>query len=196
MTGKQSGNYLSRIEIGEAEEQAKRWWKTILLLLALALRVKYYSQEGRATPSVEAEPVSPRVANVLLVDTDPESSKELTSVMGIGGFEVTTSLEPEEILKTVSKVSLVVLDEDLPDSQALCSQIRESSQVPIILLGSDPGEEAWNRAVTWGADAYLRRAMSRREFVARIRAILRRYLKTKHPSEYNEDATQTDSDTA
>ena len=189
-----SGNYLNKLEIGEAEEQAKRWWKTILLLLALALRVKYYSQNRQVAPVAPAEPVSPRVANVLLVDTDAESSKELTSVMGIGGFEVTTTLEPEEILKTVTGVSLVILDEDLPDSQALCSQIRERSQVPIILLGSDPGEEAWNRAVNWGADAYLRRAMSRREFVARIRAILRRYLKTRHPADHDGDSGKTDSD--
>ncbi len=188
MTEQYSGKFLYKVEIGEAEEQAKRWWKTLLLLLALALRIKYYSQHKQAAAYPEAEEISPRVANVLLIDTDPESAKELTSVMGIGGFEVTTSLEPEVILETVSKVSLVILDEDLPDSQDLCSKIREHSQVPIILLGSDPGEEAWNRAVTWGADAYLRRAMSRREFVARIRAILRRYLKTKHPAEYEEDS--------
>lgn len=187
MTGQHSGRFLYRMEIGEAEEQAKRWWKTLLLLLALALRVKYYSQNKPAAASPRAGDVSPRVANVLLVDTDPESAKELTSVMGIGGFEVTTSLEPKVILDTVSKVSLIILDEDLPDAQDLCSQIRKRYQVPIILLGSDPAEEAWNRAVTWGADAYLRRAMSRREFVARIRAILRRYLKAKHPAEYDED---------
>ncbi len=173
------GNYLSKTEIGETSELARRGWKTLLLLLALALRVKQ-----NIPPATEAAPpkqaAAVKLAGVLLADTDPESSKELTEVLGIGGFEVTAALKEDEILAAVDEVSLVILDEAMPESQQLCARVRERSQVPIILLGSDPGEEAWNRAVRWGADAYLRRVMSRREFVARIRAILRRYLKGRN----------------
>ncbi len=175
-----SREYLNRQEFGEAGELAKRGWKTLLLLLALALRVKHNIRLGVEVAPPEAEAVPPKVAGVLLADTDPESSQELTEVLGIGGFGVTATLKEDEILAAVDEASLVILDEAMPESQQLCARIRERSQVPIILLGSDPSEEAWNRAVNWGADAYLRRVMSRREFVARIRAILRRYLKGKN----------------
>jgi response regulator RpfG family c-di-GMP phosphodiesterase len=188
MTAEHGGKYLDRLTIGEAEEQAKRWWKTLLLLLALALKVKYHTQDKAEIAWQVAEAITPRIAKVLLIDTDPESSGELTGVLGIGGFEVMTSLKQEEILEGLAQVSLVILDEELPHSQELCTQIRERSQVPIIILGSDPSEEAWNRAVAWGADAYLRRAISRREFVARIRAILRRYLQARHISAETGDA--------
>ncbi len=187
-----SRNYLNRQEIGETEEQAKRWWKTLLLLLALALRVKQHMQPGAQVAPPQAEEAAPAVAGVLLADTDPESSKELTEVLGIGGFEVIATLAQEEILASVEQVSLVILDEAVPDSQKLCARIRERSQVPIILLGADPSEEAWNRAVNWGADAYLRRVMSRREFVARIRAILRRYLKAKNVTLESDDIPEDD----
>jgi response regulator RpfG family c-di-GMP phosphodiesterase len=190
---KDSRYYLDRQEIGETEEQAKRWWKTLLLLLALALRVKQHIQPGAEAAPRKAEEAAPAVAGVLLADTDPESSKELTEVLGIGGFEVTATLAQEEILAGVEQASLVILDEAVPDSQKLCARIRERSQVPIILLGADPSEEAWNRAVQWGADAYLRRVMSRREFVARIRAILRRYLKAKDITMAGDETPEDDS---
>lgn len=185
-----SREYLNRQEFGEAGELAKRGWKTLLLLLALALRVKHNIRLGVEVAPPEAEAAPPKVAGVLLADTDPESSQELTEVLGIGGFGVTATLKEDEILAAVDEASLVILDEAMPESQQLCARIRERSQVPIILLGSDPSEEAWNRAVNWGADAYLRRVMSRREFVARIRAILRRYLKGKNIAPETDDTPE------
>ena len=172
--------YITRQELQQAEEQAKRRWKTLLVLLALALLV-WPEAPVETKPTVVEKPAKPAaVAKVLLIDTDPASSKELTAVLEIGGFEVMACIDPEEGLRRVKDASMVILDEELPHSDEVCSRIREQSCAPIILLGSKPNGEAWDKAVAMGADAYLRRAVSRRELMARMRAILRRYRNVKY----------------
>ncbi len=75
---------------------------------------------------------------------------------------------------------MVILDEELPDVTAACKRICECSHVPLVLLGSRIDPDAWDNAVALGADAYFKREMSRREMIARIRAILRRYRTIRH----------------
>ncbi len=170
-----AGEYATRQNLEQVEELVKRRWKTLLVLMVLALRAKTRVPVEAETAGVE-KPVSPvAVAKVLLIDTDPASSKELAAVLANAGFEVLTALDPEEGVSRVKEASMVILDDELSRSEEMCSRIREQSNAPIILMGSEPDGKAWSRAVALGADAYLRKTINRRELVARMRTILRRY---------------------
>ena len=174
MAEMETRNYITRQELEKVEQQVKRSWKTILVLLTLALRadidvavIKKHAPEKTA--------ISEIVAKVLLIDTDPAASKELSSALANAGFEVITSLDPEEAMRSIQDVSIVIMDDELPRSEELCSRIRSHSNVPLILMGSESGGKAWNRAVAIGADAYLRKTINRQELIARMKTILRRY---------------------
>ena len=115
------------------------------------------------------------LGKVLWIDKDSASSVEFTRVLRIAGFEVMTFVDPDDGLQKLDEASLVVLDDELSRTGQLCSRIRAQSSVPIILIGSEKGEEVRDGAESAIADAYLRRSISGRELVARIRTILRRY---------------------
>ncbi len=181
MKAMERSKHVIRQDLWEAEEQVKRRWKLLLVLLALALQGRPKAPAGAGRGQVITPTKLVGVARVLLMDTDPVSSEELANMLETAGFEVIISLEPEKALQQLADVSLVVLDEELPSCEEICSHIRQQSGVPIILLGSSSNGQAWNRAVAIGADAYLKRALSRRELLARIRAILRRYQRAKYP---------------
>jgi len=181
MKAMERSKYVIRQDLWEAEEQVKRRWKLLLVLLALALQGRPEAPAGTGRVQAGGPARLAGVAKVLLMDTDPASSEELANMLEMAGFEVMISLEPEEALQRLTDVSLVILDEELPSCEEVCSHIRQQSGVPIILLGSSSNGRAWNRAVAIGADAYLKRALSRRELLARIRAILRRYQRVKYP---------------
>lgn len=175
MEATQTSEYVTRQELVELEEQVKRRWKTILVLMVLA------SRAGSGTP-VESKPAATHpaaatqaVADVLLINADPSSSNELSAALESAGFKVTVITDSTEGLGRLNSFSLIIVDGDLPGCEALCQRIRELSAAPIILLGSDPSGRAWDRAVEVGADAYLMRTVSRSELVARLKAILRRY---------------------
>jgi DNA-binding response OmpR family regulator len=111
---------------------------------------------------------------VLWIDKDLASSLEFARVLRIAGFEVMAFVDPDDGLQKVNEASLVVLDDELSRAGQVCSRIRHQSSVPIILIGSEKGEEVRDGAESTRADAYLRRSISGRELVARIRNILRR----------------------
>ncbi len=70
---------------------------------------------------------------------------------------------------------MVILDENVSDSLLVCRQYATAG-VPVILVGSDPSEEIWRKAVTEaGAEFYFTKPTRRKEMVARVIAILRRY---------------------
>jgi CheY-like chemotaxis protein len=178
--------YVSRRELQEAEQDIKRVWKMILILLILARRlsqsipVRDKGREEKAKP----EEVS-LTRSILFIDKDPIWADQLFSVLNQGGFKAVVARSCTEGLAELLKVNpdLVILDLDLPNSKDTCLEIRERLNVPIILLGSYPDSEGWERAVQWGADAYLRRSMSTQELAARIKAILRRYQRGSSPDD-------------
>ncbi len=181
MNATRRSEYITRQDLEKAEEEVKRRWKVLLVLLALTLQLKPETTvDTELTPVLKPAKLA-AVVKVLLMDSDPASSKEFAAMLEMAGFEVITTLEPEEALQRVTDVSLVILDEALTYSEEICSSIRQQSGVPIILLGSSSNGQAWSRAVAIGADAYLKRVLSRKELIARIRAILRRYRHVNYP---------------
>lgn len=78
----------------------------------------------------------------------------------------------------------IVLDLGLPDLDGLevVRRLREWSKVPVLVLSVRDGEEDKIAALDAGADDYLTKPFGGREFVARVRAILRRAQPANEPS--------------
>jgi two-component system, OmpR family, response regulator RegX3 len=119
-----------------------------------------------------------RKRTVLLVEDEPSIAEPLVEAIGREGFETKVAGTVAESLALASEIEpeLVLLDVMLPDGSGfdVCRELRQRSQVPIIMLTAR-GEEA-DRIVglELGADDYVVKPFSAREVVARIRAVLRR----------------------
>jgi PleD family two-component response regulator len=171
MPTRQAQEFITQGEMQEVEERVKRRWKTLLVLLALALKVPV---EHAVRPAPAAEPIA-LWAKVLLIGGDMASAAEISAALGQAGLNVISAADRQESLAKLAEANLVILDEESPDVAETCSYIREELNLPIIIIGSDASDSAWDRAVSMGADAYMRRFANRSEMVARIKAILRRY---------------------
>jgi two-component system, OmpR family, response regulator RegX3 len=118
---------------------------------------------------------------VLLVEDEDAIADPLTEGLRREGFEVTRAANGTDAL-AAPKPDLVLLDLRLPDIDGLdvCRQLRERSDVPIIVVTAR-GEEA-DRVVglELGADDYVVKPFGTRELIARIRAVMRRGRQTTH----------------
>ena len=116
---------------------------------------------------------------ILVVDDDPEIRQLIKQYLEQHDYQVETACDGIQMQRVLNKVKIdcVVLDIMLPgeDGLALCRQLRQKSEVFIIMLSAS-GEEA-DRIIGLevGADDYLAKPFSPRELLARIKAMTRRF---------------------
>jgi DNA-binding response OmpR family regulator len=115
---------------------------------------------------------------ILIIDDDQRLAALVVDYLGGAGFHVTasaTAYEGQQRLKR-EQFDALVLDLMLPDADGLevCRRIRQTSDVPILMLTARG--DAMDRVVGLeiGADDYLPKPFEPRELLARLRAILRR----------------------
>ncbi len=118
------------------------------------------------------------MTTILVVD-DEANIRELVSVyLTAAGYAVETAEDGLEGLARAraNNYDLVVLDIMLPgmDGAAVCSAIRKDSGVPIVMLTARDTDLDKVAMLEAGADDYVVKPFSPPEFVARIRAVLRR----------------------
>jgi DNA-binding response OmpR family regulator len=122
--------------------------------------------------------MSPQPARILLVDDEQSVQKLLAYPLRKEGYEVVPALDGEEALERCRGQSfdLVVLDVMLPklDGFDVCRQIRAQSSVPIIMLTAKAEEFDKVLGLELGADDYITKPFSMREFRSRVKAVLRR----------------------
>jgi DNA-binding response OmpR family regulator len=122
--------------------------------------------------------MSPQPARILLVDDEQSVQKLLAYPLRKEGYEVVPALDGEEALARCRDQSfdLVVLDIMLPkvDGFDVCRQIRAHSSVPIIMLTAKAEEFDKVLGLELGADDYITKPFSMREFRSRVKAVLRR----------------------
>jgi len=120
----------------------------------------------------------PDSATILLVDDEDAVQKLLTYPLEHEGFRVLQARDGEEALQrfTGEHVDLVVLDLMLPklDGLEVCRRLRAKSTVPIIMLTARDDELDKVVGLEIGADDYITKPFSIREFRSRVRALLRR----------------------
>jgi DNA-binding response OmpR family regulator len=122
--------------------------------------------------------MSPQPARILLVDDEQSVQKLLAYPLRKEGYEVVPALDGEEALERCrgQNFDLVVLDVMLPklDGFDVCRQIRAQSNVPIIMLTAKAEEFDKVLGLELGADDYITKPFSMREFRSRVKAVLRR----------------------
>jgi DNA-binding response OmpR family regulator len=120
----------------------------------------------------------PDSSTILLVDDEDAVQKLLAYPLERDGFRVIQARDGEEALARFAQepVDLVVLDVMLPklDGLEVCKRLRASSTVPIIMLTARDDELDKVLGLELGADDYITKPFSIREFRSRVRALLRR----------------------
>ena len=121
----------------------------------------------------------PESSTVLLVDDEDSIQKLLTYPLEREGFRVVQARDGEQALERFGAedhVDLVVLDVMLPklDGLEVCKRLRAESTVPIIMLTARDDELDKVLGLELGADDYITKPFSIREFRSRVRAVLRR----------------------
>jgi DNA-binding response OmpR family regulator len=120
----------------------------------------------------------PDASTILLVDDEDAVQKLLSFPLERDGYRVIPARDGEEALARFSEhdVDLVVLDLMLPrlDGLEVCKRLRARSTVPIIMLTARDDELDKVLGLELGADDYITKPFSIREFRSRVRALLRR----------------------
>lgn len=115
---------------------------------------------------------------ILLVDDEEAIQKLLSFPLRLDGYTVVEARDGEEALARFAdeKIDLVVLDLALPklDGLEVCKRVRAQSTVPIIMLTARDEEIDKVIGLEIGADDYITKPFSIREFRSRVKALLRR----------------------
>ena len=117
-------------------------------------------------------------SRILLVDDEPAVQTLLAYPLRKDGYEVVSATDGRQALDRFAegRFDLVVLDIMLPklDGIEVCRRLRSKSQVPIIMLTAKDDEIDKVVGLEMGADDYITKPFSVREFRSRVRAALRR----------------------
>ncbi|MBR5111639.1 MAG: response regulator transcription factor [Clostridia bacterium] len=115
---------------------------------------------------------------ILLVDDEPLIIKGLRFTLEQEGYEILTASDGEEALEVfhTEPVDLVLLDVMLPklDGIQVCQRIRETSNVPILMLTAKGEDMDKILGLEFGADDYMTKPFNILEVKARIKTVLRR----------------------
>ncbi|MFN8216758.1 MAG: response regulator transcription factor [Solirubrobacterales bacterium] len=126
-------------------------------------------------------------ARILLVDDEQSIQTLLSYPLRKDGYHVTSVLDGGEAVRRFEegRFDLVILDLMLPrvDGVEVCRQLRSRSQVPIIMLTAKGSETDKVAGLEVGADDYITKPFSVREFRSRVKAALRRSRMGGEPQE-------------
>ncbi len=115
---------------------------------------------------------------ILIVDDELSILKYLRANLEAEGYEVLMAMDGVQALQTLEAESpdLVVLDIMMPEMDGLevCRRLREWSQLPIIMLSARDDESDKVQCLDLGADDYITKPFGKDEFIARVRAVMRR----------------------
>ena len=133
---------------------------------------------------------------ILLVDDEQSVQKLLAFPLRKDGYDVVCACDGEEALDRVRDggFDLVVLDLMLPkvDGFEVCRQVRSRSSVPIIMLTAKTEEIDKVLGLELGADDYITKPFSVREFRSRVKAVLRRAALAQPDEQFEEPIREGD----
>ena len=115
---------------------------------------------------------------ILAVDDEPKMTRFIRLNLELEGYRVSEAADGLEALRKVRDElpDLVLLDVMMPEMDGFdtLEHIRETSNVPVIMLTVKGEEEDKVRGLELGADDYVTKPFSARELSSRIKALLRR----------------------
>ena len=116
---------------------------------------------------------------IFLVEDDSEISKNLALLLRAEGFAVThaCTCANASTLLSGGKFDLALVDISLPDGNgfAVCTQIKQSQDIPVIFLTASGDEASVVTGLNMGADDYITKPFRPRELIARIKTALRKF---------------------
>ncbi|HEV3072746.1 MAG TPA: response regulator transcription factor [Solirubrobacteraceae bacterium] len=122
--------------------------------------------------------MSAETPRILVLDDESQILRALKVVLREAGFEVVAAETAQEALDraAVRPPQAAIIDLVLPDGDGIevTRQLREWSEMPILVLSAVGEEEQKVRALEAGADDYITKPFGARELVARLHAALRR----------------------
>lgn len=115
---------------------------------------------------------------ILVVEDETAIASVLDALLTEAGYEVTLAIDGVQGLQAFHRqsFSLILLDLMMPqvDGYTVCRQIRQESQVPIVVLTALDGEDAQVKAFQLKADDYITKPFSLQVVLLRVEAVLRR----------------------
>lgn len=125
------------------------------------------------------------MARIVIADDDPHIREVVSFALERAGHQVTAREDGRGALAEAlgAGPDLVVLDIMMPDLDGIevCRRIREKSAVPILFLSAKDEEIDKIIGLEVGGDDYITKPFSKRELVARVKAMLRRVELSKSP---------------
>ena len=125
------------------------------------------------------------MTKVLVVEDEQSLREPLVYLLQKEGYEVIEAEDGAKALKVFDSLGadIILLDLMLPElsGNEVCRIIRQSSQVPIIMLTAKDSEIDKVVGLEIGADDYVTKPYSTRELLARMKAVLRRNLDPSAP---------------
>ena len=120
-------------------------------------------------------------ARILVVDDDKEIAGAIEKLLTLEGYEVLKAhngLEALDLLVSNS-IQLILLDVMMPklDGLSTTMKIRESKNIPIIILSAKSEDTDKILGLSIGADDYVTKPFNSQELVARVKSQLRRYMR-------------------
>jgi two-component system response regulator MtrA len=123
-------------------------------------------------------------ARILVVDDDVALAEMISIVLRGEGYTAVQAFDGHQALQVwpEARADLILLDVMLPglDGIAVCSRIRETSGVPIIMLTAKGDTTDVVRGLESGADDYVVKPFNPKELIARIRTRLRPAAESPH----------------
>ncbi|MBL1140549.1 MAG: response regulator [Proteobacteria bacterium] len=121
------------------------------------------------------------MAKIFIVEDEPTIAELLSDYLVQANYETSLIDDGLQVIDKVKELEpdLILLDIMLPgkDGMTICREIREFSEIPIIMLTARVEEVDRLLGLEFGADDYICKPFSPREVVARIKAVLRRFNK-------------------
>jgi two-component system KDP operon response regulator KdpE len=161
-------------------ENRPGWGTTISFTLPTQIQ-PILAPEGIPQPKVITGPkaqLARQAVNVLVIGDNPAVLRLTKAVLNSDEFHVIGIHGWDSPLETVTAEmpDLVLLDiaRSVCEGLDVCARIREFSTVPIVIIGSSEQEEDIVHGLDAGADDYVVRPFRTKEFIARIRAVIRR----------------------
>jgi len=116
--------------------------------------------------------------HILVAEDEPKIAGLLTDYLAAAGMQTTVVDDGAAVAEAIARAApdLVILDVMLPhkDGMTLCRELRQHSDVPVVMLTARVEEIDRLLGLELGADDYICKPFSPREVVARVKAILRR----------------------
>ncbi len=114
---------------------------------------------------------------ILVIDDEPQIQRALQTILKKHNYQVLIAGRGEEglAMAAAEQPDIIILDLGLPDmdGKTVCSQLREWTQTPIIILSVRDAERDKVLALDRGADDYLIKPFGIEELLARVRVAIR-----------------------